>query len=326
MKILVTDDDPVILELLTQFLTGVGKHEISTAGSAAEAIALLAADDTSDFDCFLIDMVMPGMDGIALTRHIRQTDAYRLAPVIMLTVMTEKTFVDQAFEAGATDYITKPFELGALASRIAMVEKLVTGRQAADQIILADGVLLNGAQPREPVELGDAFALHNLPNVIAHTAMQNYVAHLSRSALFGATVFGFSLRKAEVYCDTLTGADFKFMIEDVAKSLSETLQEHPILLTYAGNGTFVCIVESGWRPDMAQLCDRVNVTLSQSRIISNTGAPLHPRLSAGAAIRLVWKSGNQIVNALTKAQVTAEHAAQEYERLKTDFFHIRRSA
>ena len=77
---------------------------------------------------------------------------------------------------------------------------------------------------------------------------------------------------------------------------------------------------------MAQLCDRVNVTLSQSRIISNTGAPLHPRLSAGAAIRLVWKSGNQIVNALTKAQVTAEHAAQEYERLKTDFFHIRRSA
>ena len=70
MKILAVDDDPIILELLTQFVASFGKHALVTAGSGNEALDLLASDTKAGFDCFMLDIQMPGMDGMELARQI----------------------------------------------------------------------------------------------------------------------------------------------------------------------------------------------------------------------------------------------------------------
>lgn len=89
MRILATDDDPIILELLSQFLIAVGPHEVVTANSGAEALALLGEETTAPFDCFLNDIQMPQMDGIELTRRIKKIPTYAAAPIVMLTAMSE---------------------------------------------------------------------------------------------------------------------------------------------------------------------------------------------------------------------------------------------
>ncbi|MEQ6204378.1 response regulator [Sulfitobacter sp. HNIBRBA2951] len=326
MKILAVDDDPIILELLEQFILAIGDHDLTTAESAHDAIALLGDGPEQPFDCFLLDIQMPGMDGIALTRQIRRTVQYVSTPIVMLTAMSEKRYIDNAFAAGATDYATKPFDLTELKARINMVEHLVTGQQAKTSKVFAATRLVDNASVQNAVDVHEPIELHDIDNVIACTAMENYVAQLSRNSLFGSTVFAFSLRTPDIYCDYLTGAEFKFLIEDVAEIISDCLSRHQFLMTYAGNGTYLCITESGWRPEMPDLTDTVNLHLSRAQIRSNQSKELHPRVSAGKAIRLVWKSGDQILNALSKAQTTAEDAAAEHERLKTDFFHLGRSA
>lgn len=325
MKILAVDDDPIILELLSQFLGAVGPYELGTAGSALAAIDLLAQQDAPVFDAFMLDIQMPGMDGIDLARHIRRLPAYGTAPIVMLTAMSEKRYIDSAFSAGATDYVTKPFDLTELKTRIGVVQQLVQSRKRIPPSLAATSMLESKA-PTDYLDLHEPITLHEIDNVIDIFAMENYVAQLSRGSLFGSTVFAFSLRNPESYFTSLSGAEFRFLIEDVAEVISDTLSDHQFLMTYAGSGTYLCITESGWRPDMPRLTDQVNLHLSRAQIMSNEGDELHPRVSAGAAIRLVWKSGDQILNALSKAQASAEHAAAEYERLKTDFFHVGKSA
>lgn len=326
MRILATDDDPIILELVSQFLIAVGDHDVATANSASEALALLSQEDAPQFDCFLNDIQMPLMDGIALARQIRKLPGYGAAPIVMLTAMSEKRYIDEAFAAGASDYVTKPFDITEFKTRINLIEQLVLSRKDTDGQAHSPAIQAKSCHPDDAIDLHAPIELPDIENVITCNAMENYVAQLSRSSLFGSTVFALSLRNPEEYCETLSPSEFRFLLEDVAECISDCLHEHQFLITYAGNGSYLCITESGWRPDMGQLINTVNLHLSRMQIVSNSGNDLYPRMSAGTAIRLVWKSGDQVLNALSKAQTSAEHAAAEFERLKLDFFNKGRSA
>jgi len=326
MKILAVDDDPIIVELLTQFLSMLGDHDLTTAQSGKEALEIVAQSEATPFDCFMLDIQMPQMDGMQLARHLRQNATYVSTPIVMLTAMSEKRYIDGAFAAGATDYVTKPFDLIELQARIGIVEQLVQTHKSEAITKFSTNTLLEGSEQTDRIDLHVPIELHDITNVIACRAMENYVAQLSRNSLFGSTVFAFTLRRADILHDTLSGAEFKFLLEDVAEVISDTLSERQLLMTYAGNGTFLCITESGWRPEMSRLMDAVNLQLSRAQIICNSGEELHPRVSAGMAIRLVWKSGEQVLNSLSMAQSSAEEAAEEYERLKLDFFHSGKQA
>ncbi|MFK5998799.1 MAG: response regulator, partial [Rhodobacterales bacterium] len=67
MRILSVDDDPIILELLAAVLVSMGHTDVTTAGSATEALEIVK-DDPEPFDCFLLDIQMPGIDGIQLCK------------------------------------------------------------------------------------------------------------------------------------------------------------------------------------------------------------------------------------------------------------------
>jgi two-component system OmpR family response regulator len=112
--ILVVDDHREIRDLLAKYLA---KHEfrVSSAETAAKARKVL---ETSAIDLVVLDIMMPGEDGLALCRHLRATTEL---PVIMLTAMAEDTDRVIGLEMGADDYVVKPFNPRELVARIKAV-------------------------------------------------------------------------------------------------------------------------------------------------------------------------------------------------------------
>jgi two-component system KDP operon response regulator KdpE len=110
-RILVVDDEPQIRRVMRATLAGHG-HFVADARSGEEALEKLAADR---FDLVLLDMNMPGMGGMAACREIRAR--WDIA-IIVLTVRDTEQDKVQALDAGADDYVTKPFGMPELLARI----------------------------------------------------------------------------------------------------------------------------------------------------------------------------------------------------------------
>ena len=119
-RLLLVDDEPSIREPLSEYLTGQGFATVSAA-SAAQARALLLGEH---FDLVISDIMMPGEDGLSLTRFIRE--GYGV-PVIMLTALSEETERVVGLEIGADDYLVKPFSPRELVARIRAVLRRVKG-------------------------------------------------------------------------------------------------------------------------------------------------------------------------------------------------------
>lgn len=122
MRILAVDDDQFIRELIPKIAAKAGYDLVHTAACAEDALRILQRSSES-FGCILLDIHMPGMDGIELCRQIRRVPAYRNTPVIMLTAMSDERHLNQAFEAGATDYTTKPFDVIGLGEQLKSAEE-----------------------------------------------------------------------------------------------------------------------------------------------------------------------------------------------------------
>ena len=110
-RILVVDDDPAINEMLTIVLESEGFETQSVTDGAA---AVPAFNDY-DPDIVLLDLMLPGMNGVDICREIRKVSA---VPIVMLTAKTDTVDVVLGLESGADDYITKPFKPKELIARI----------------------------------------------------------------------------------------------------------------------------------------------------------------------------------------------------------------
>jgi adenylate cyclase len=112
-RILVVDDTPANVRLLEAVLRPRG-YDILTAGSGLEALEVMASESP---DLVLLDVVMPGMDGYEVCRRLRATAAGALLPVVMVTASENEEKV-RALEAGADDFIAKPFDHAELLARV----------------------------------------------------------------------------------------------------------------------------------------------------------------------------------------------------------------
>src|SRR3954447_10840554 len=114
MRVLCVDDDRRLFELLASFFAPNGV----TLVHAADGAKGLAALDRDVFDAVLLDVMMPGMDGLEVCRRIRQT---RQAPVIMLPARGDEADRVVGLELGADDYVPKPFSPRELLARLRAV-------------------------------------------------------------------------------------------------------------------------------------------------------------------------------------------------------------
>jgi len=119
-KILVVDDEPEVRMATRDFLTGKG-YEVSVAEGGREALRLLAA---SPADVVLLDLAMPGMDGMETLKRI--ISAHPNMPVIVVTANAEIEITSKVLQLGAADYVPKPFDLDYLDQAISI--QLSAGR------------------------------------------------------------------------------------------------------------------------------------------------------------------------------------------------------
>ncbi|MFZ2359028.1 MAG: response regulator transcription factor [Anaerolineae bacterium] len=114
-KILVVDDEPKLVRLVREVLTATG-YQVSAASSGKAAIELAAIEQP---DLVLLDILLPpGPDGYAVCRRIRE---FSDIPVIMLTAKAQEADMLHGFDAGADDYLTKPFSAKELVARVKAV-------------------------------------------------------------------------------------------------------------------------------------------------------------------------------------------------------------
>jgi len=113
--ILVMDDDPVIQKLLAVNFEMEG-YRVVLAGDGVEGLSRVAADRP---DLVLLDVMMPRMDGLEVLRHLKADDATAAIPVLMLSAKAQATDISGGLDAGADDYITKPFDPLELLDKVA---------------------------------------------------------------------------------------------------------------------------------------------------------------------------------------------------------------
>ena len=323
MHLLAVDDEPTILELLQLIIQTLGDHTVITATSAAEALELLEDPQTPAIDCFLIDIQMPETDGVSLCQTLRAHPEYQLTPILMLTAMTDKTYIDRAFAAGASDYITKPFDIDNLRGRIQLIgdmsknsRQTVISAKPKGEVIPDDSTTL---ALHEPIYVQD------VDGCITYLALENYVSLMSRKKLFGSSIIGFTIRNIEELHRNSTRYEYECIVTDVAEAISIALEEYGALISYAGNGTYLCVLECGSQLKPDTLADKVNMIMRGMDLYSNDGSPINAFVSAGEQVRLVWKSGQSAVDALAKAHESAERESGRHARNLEDFWYDKHS-
>ena len=113
-KILVVDDEEDILELVRYNLAREG-YKILCASSGEDGLKVAKAEKPN---LIVLDLMLPGIDGLDVTRRLKADDATRKIPIVMLTAKGEESDIVTGLELGAEDYITKPFSPRVLVARI----------------------------------------------------------------------------------------------------------------------------------------------------------------------------------------------------------------
>ena len=118
-RALIVDDDPLARMLVGASFGDLG-FSVASAADGREALVLAAAER---FDCVVLDVQMPGPNGFEVCRELRRMRAYRSTPILIQTGLDDHDSIEQAFEAGASDYLTKPVNDALLRHRVRFVMK-----------------------------------------------------------------------------------------------------------------------------------------------------------------------------------------------------------
>lgn len=136
-KIVIIEDEPDILEVLSYNLKREG-YEVLAANDGVRGLALVRRERP---DMVLLDLMLPGMDGVEICGAIKQDPQTRNVLIIMVTAKGEESDIVLGLGVGADDYIAKPFSPRELVARV--------------KAVMRRGVMADNAAPRERIELGD---------------------------------------------------------------------------------------------------------------------------------------------------------------------------
>ena len=133
---LVVDDEAANLSLITRLLSADG-HRVLTARDGEAGLLLIGQDPP---DVILLDVGLPGMDGFEVCRQVKGRKATRLTPVVLVTGLSGPKNRRRGIEAGADDFLTKPFDAGELEARVRSLMKL---KRYTDELESADSVIMS---------------------------------------------------------------------------------------------------------------------------------------------------------------------------------------
>ncbi len=253
MKILVVDDDPIFCELISAELAACGFKEVHAVNSGAAAISSVR-ESSNPFECILLDIDMPGMDGIELCRLLRAEPSTTGLPIVMVTARSEIESVDKAFAAGATDYLTKPIDRRELQGRMTMASGMARER-AARKAVLVQNTSTNTLPFEEP------FQLQIDLSCMDYLALQNYVLKLGAMRMFSYIAIAFQVINARQLYQTLDNSGFRDTMSDVAEVIAEALVINDAIVSYVGSGFFVALAKRIPEVSVEEIANQIEMKL-----------------------------------------------------------------
>jgi len=277
MKIIAVDDDELVLELLIESLSKRGFDDITTVGSAQSALDLIEALDADDepgsFDCFLLDIQMPGIDGIELCRRLRAMPAYSRTPILMVTTHSDREHIEDAFAAGATDYITKPFDEIELGSRIRMADILFKEQRRGLHAYFMSSALRTGSDPKNYALFQTPITVEGVENVVDMLVLENFLLQLSENPLRQSTAIAFKYTDAKDVFDKLSEIEFFKRLETVAEVISKSFGDSEFLAAYFGSGIFIAVMDRAKKPISKDIRIIVNNAAVKAELRSDVARP-----------------------------------------------------
>ena len=225
MKILVVDDERAVRESLRRALELEG-YEIELAGDGKEALATLGRDDSQP-DAVILDVLMPGVDGLEVCRRLRATGNH--VPVLMLTARDEVENRVAGLDAGADDYVTKPFALEELLARVRALLRRTADTDGGEVLSFANLTLDLGT--RDVRRGGRPIELTRTEFALLELFLRNPRQVLTRSIIFERVWgydFGFASNSLDVYIGYLrrkTEADGEPRVIHTVRGVGYALRE-----------------------------------------------------------------------------------------------------
>jgi two-component system response regulator MprA len=179
MRILVVDDERAVRESLERALELEG-YEVELAADGEQALARLLDGVDADADAVILDVLMPGIDGLEVCRRLRSRGS--AVPVLMLTARAEVDSRVAGLDAGADDYLPKPFALAELLARLRALMRRAGAEDAAGVLRFGDLELDPGT--REVSRAGRPISLTRTEFALLELFLRNPRQVLTRSLIF----------------------------------------------------------------------------------------------------------------------------------------------
>lgn len=172
LKVLLVDDEVLARLRLRTLLADCTAPDVEVLAEAANGPQAIAALKQGAFDLVLLDVRMPGMDGVQLA----QTISSMAEPPAMVFVTAHAEHAVQAFEVAAVDYLTKPVRLERLQQALQKVERLVQSKKAQTANFSGDMLIIQDSGRTERVPLGEVLYLKaELKYITVRTAARSYI-------------------------------------------------------------------------------------------------------------------------------------------------------
>lgn len=163
-RILIVDDEPDLLELVRYNLVKAG-YGVVMAKSGEEALARLSTEHP---DLVVLDLLLPGVDGLEVCRTLKRNPQTAAVPVLMLTAKSEEADIVTGFELGADDYLTKPFSPRVLLARVKALLRGKSRQTLAEDVVITHRDLVIHPGRHEVLVQGRAITLTPMEFRILH--------------------------------------------------------------------------------------------------------------------------------------------------------------
>lgn len=232
-RILVVDDDPLSLDLLDQELTGSG-YAVQKATSGEEALRVV---ESIQPDVILLDYVMPDMDGIEVVRRLRQDERFAAIPVILVTGRGTTEDKTRGLDAGADDYVVKPFDRVELLARVRSMLRI---KELHDALESSNRTLQQQVQ-QQVDELQRMSRLKRyLSPQVAETVMRDDIDALFAGLRREITVVFLDLRGFTEFSDSAEPEEVLDLLRTYHKAMGEIIfQFEGTLERFTGDGIMI---------------------------------------------------------------------------------------
>ncbi|MCX8033246.1 MAG: diguanylate cyclase [Thermoleophilia bacterium] len=294
MKVLVADDDPASRLLLQRVLSRWG-YEVVSAADGEEAWQILSGPDAPDLA--VLDWMMPGLDGVEICRRIRAMDLVNPPYLILLTSRGDKHDIATGLEAGASDYVQKPFDPDELRAR------LLVGRRFAE----LNAKLLDMQRELERQALTDPLTqVMNRRAVLAR--LEEELARSTRDQK-PLSVAILDIDHFKAVNDRYGHAAGDAVLQTVVARVQEAVRPYDALGRIGGE-EFLLVLPGVGRGELPSLLERIRTAMKAQLVAIPSGESISVTLSLGGATA-AGESLEELVRAADDALYRAKNEGRD---------------